>query len=147
LSTPERIRTLRLQSGRSEQDLAAELGLTQVAYSSLEQQDGEIEAAISISQALRLANLLSTDLLEILGETEKPTRVPIARVRAALNQQLGHSSEAREGLQDAINWDLEAFLEGAAEWTSVYTIEFLKSLAVATEIDWQVLLAGIEPAS
>jgi hypothetical protein len=84
-------------------------------------------------------------LLELLGETEKPMQVPIARVRAALNEQLGHSSEAREGLQDAINWDLEAFLEGSAEWTSVYTIEFLKNLAVATEIDWQVLLAGIQP--
>ena len=70
--TAERIQALRLKSGRTEQELAGELGLTINSYSDLEQHDEELESAISIAQALKLANLLHTDLLTLLGETEIP---------------------------------------------------------------------------
>jgi hypothetical protein len=109
----------------------------------LEQHDEELESAISIAQALKLANLLHTDLLTLLGETEIPVRMPIARVRAALNAQLGKSAEAKELMEDTLNWDLGPFLEGLDEWTTVYTIGFVRQLATAIEVDWQVLLAGI----
>jgi transcriptional regulator with XRE-family HTH domain len=141
--TAERIQVLRLKSGRTEQELAAELGLTSNSYSDLEQHDEELESAISIAQALKLASLLHTDLLTLLGETEIPVRMPIARVRSALNAQLGKSAEAKELMEDTLNWDLGPFLEGLDEWTTVYTIDFVKQLALAIEVDWQVLLAGI----
>ena len=141
--TAERIQVLRLKSGRTEQELASELGLTIDSYSDLEQRDEELESAISIAQALKLANLLHTDLLTLLGETEIPVRMPIARVRSALNAQLGKSAEAKELMEDTLNWDLGPFLEGMDEWTTVYTIDFVRQLATAIEVDWQVLLAGI----
>ncbi|HTB90983.1 MAG TPA: helix-turn-helix transcriptional regulator [Steroidobacteraceae bacterium] len=144
--TAERIQALRLKSGRTEQELAGELGLTINSYSDLEQHDEELESAISIAQALKLANLLHTDLLTLLGETEIPVRMPIARVRSALNAQLGKSAEARELMEDTLNWDLGPFLEGLNEWTTVYTIDFVRQLATAIEVDWQVLLAGIADA-
>jgi transcriptional regulator with XRE-family HTH domain len=139
----ERIQGQRLKSGRTEQELAGELGLTINSYSDLEQHDEELESAISIAQALKLASLLHTDLLTLLGETEIPVRMPIARVRSALNAQLGKSAEAKELMEDTLNWDLGPFLEGLDEWTTVYTIDFVKQLAIAIEVDWQVLLAGI----
>ena len=141
--TAERIQVLRLKSGRTEQELASELGLTIHSYSDLERHDEELESAVSIAQALKLANLLHTDLLALLGETEIPVKMPIARVRSALNAQLGNSAEAREVMEDTINWDLGPFLEGSDEWTTVYTIDFVRQLAIAIEVDWQVLLAGI----
>jgi transcriptional regulator with XRE-family HTH domain len=141
--TAERIQVLRLKSGRTEQELASELGLTIHSYSDLERHDEELESAVSIAQALKLANLLHTDLLALLGETEIPVKMPIARVRLALNAQLGNSAEAREVMEDTINWDLGPFLEGSGEWTTVYTIDFVRQLAIAIEVDWQVLLAGI----
>jgi len=141
--TAERVQVLRLKSGRTEQELASELGLTIHSYSDLEQHDEELESAVSIAQALKLANLLQTDLLVLLGETEIPVKMPIARVRSALNAQLGNSAEAREVMEDTINWDLGPFLEGSDEWTTVYTIDFVRQLAIAIEVDWQVLLAGI----
>jgi transcriptional regulator with XRE-family HTH domain len=143
MGSGERIHALRLKSGRTEQELAGELGLTIQSYRDLEQHDEEIETAISIALALKLARLLHTDLLTLLGETEIPVKMPIARVRSALNAQLGKSAEAKELLEDTINWNLGPFLEGFAEWTSVYTIDFVRQLAVAIEVDWQVLLAGI----
>jgi transcriptional regulator with XRE-family HTH domain len=143
IGTAERIQALRLKSGRTEQDLANELGLTIHSYCDLEQHDGEIDSAVSIAQALKLAKLLDTDLLALLGETEIPVKMPIARVRSALNAQLGSSAEAKELMEDTINWDLGPFLEGSEEWTTVYTIDFLRQLAIAIEVDWQVLLAGI----
>ena len=141
--TAERIQVLRLKSGRTEQELAGELGLTIHSYSDLEQHDEELESAVSIAQALKLAKLLDTDLLTLLGETEIPAKMPIARVRSALNAQLGKSAQAKELMEDTINWDLGPFLEGSDEWTTVYTIDFVRQLAIAIEVDWQVLLAGI----
>jgi transcriptional regulator with XRE-family HTH domain len=141
--TAERIQVLRLKSGLTEQELASELGLTIHSYSDLEHHDEELESAVSIAQALKLAKLLHTDLLALLGETEIPVKMPIARVRSALNAQLGNSAEAKELMEDTINWDLGPFLEGSDEWTTVYTIDFVRQLAIAIEVDWQVLLAGI----
>jgi len=145
VGTAERIQALRVKSGRTEQELASELGLTIHSYSDLERHDEELESAVSIAQALKLAKLLDTDLLALLGETEIPVKMPIGRVRAALSAQLGNSGEAKELLEDTLNWDLGPFLEGSEEWTTVYTIEFVRQLATAIEVDWQVLLAGIAP--
>jgi hypothetical protein len=139
----ERIQVLRLKSERTDQELARELAITPHSYSDLERHDEELESAISLAQALKLAVLLNTDLLTLMGETEIPVKMPIARVRSALNAQLGKSAEAKELMEDTINWDLGPFLEGADEWTTVYTIEFVRQLATAIEVDWQVLLAGI----
>src|SRR5882757_2033501 len=139
----DRIGALRLESGRSELELANELGLTVDGYCDLEQQDSEVESVLSIAQALQLAKLLGTNLLGLLGEAEQPLKVPIARVRSALAAHLGSSAEAKEALQDAIDWDVGPFLEGSGEWTSVYTIEFIKKLAMAIEVDWQIVLAGV----
>jgi|HubBroStandDraft_5_1064220.scaffolds.fasta_scaffold184763_1 transcriptional regulator with XRE-family HTH domain len=141
--TAERIHALRLKSGRSENDLASALGVTLHAYGDLEQHDDEFESSVSIAQALKLADLLQTDILTLIGETEVPVRMPIARVRSALNAQLGKSAEAKELMEDTLNWDLGPFLEGSDEWTTVYTIDFIRQLALAIEVDWQVLLAGI----
>ena len=143
MGTAERIQALRLKTRRTERELASELGLTIHSYCDLEQHDEELESAVSISQALKLAKLLHTDILTLLGETEIPVRMPIARVRSALNAQLGNSAEARELMEDTINWDLGPFLDGSDEWTTVYTIDFVRQLAIAIEVDWQVLLAGI----
>jgi transcriptional regulator with XRE-family HTH domain len=143
IGTAERIQALRVKSGRTEQELASDLGLTIHSYSDLEQHDEELESAVSIAQALKLAKLLDTDLLTLLGETEIPVKMPIVRVRAALSAQLGNSGEAKELMEDTLNWDLGPFLEGSEEWTTVYTIEFVRQLATAIEVDWQVLLAGI----
>jgi transcriptional regulator with XRE-family HTH domain len=143
IGTAERTQALRVKSGRTEQELANELGLTVHSYRDLEQHDEELESAVSIAQVLKLAKLLDTDLLTLLGETEIPVKMPIARVRSALNAQLGKSAEAKELMEDTLNWDLGPFLEGSDEWTTVYTIDFVRRLAIAIEVDWQVLLAGI----
>ena len=139
----DRIGALRLESGRSELELANELGLTVDGYCDLEQQDTELESVLSIAQALKLAKLLGTNVLALLGEPEQPSKVPISRVSTALAAHLGSSAEAKEALEDEIDWDLGPFLEGADEWRSVYTIEFIKKLAAAIEVDWQILLAGL----
>ena len=143
MGVADRIGALRLESGRSELELANELGLTVDGYYDLEQHDSEFESVLSIAQALKLAQLLGTNVLGLLGEDEQPLKVPIARVRSALAAHLGSSAEAKEALEDVIDWDLGPFLDGSDAWMSVYTIEFIKKMATAIEVDWQVVLAGI----
>jgi transcriptional regulator with XRE-family HTH domain len=143
MNIADRIGALRLESGSSGVELADELGLTVDGYGELERQDSELETVLSIAQALKLAKLLGTDLLGLMGEADPTVKVPISRVRSALAAHLGNSAEAKEILEDQIDWDVGPFLEGSAEWTSVYTLEFLKKLAVAIEVDWPVLVAGL----
>jgi transcriptional regulator with XRE-family HTH domain len=145
-TTADRIHEARLRSGHSEQELASALGLTVHSYRDLELHDDELESSVSIAQAVKLAALLQSDLLTLIGETEIPVKMPIARVRSALSAQLGKSAEAKELMEDTLNWDLGPFLDGAEEWTTVYTIDFVKQLATTIEVDWQVLLAGITAA-
>ena len=105
-----------------------------------------MESALSLAQVLKLSKLLGTDVLGVLGVAEPTTKLPIAKVRSALAAHLGNSAEAREALEDVIDWDLGPFLDGSEEWVSVYTLEFIKKLAVEIEVDWQVVLAGIGDA-
>src|SRR5882757_6878729 len=108
----DRIGALRLESGRSELELANELGLTVDGYCDLEQQDSELESVLSIAQALKLARLLGTNLLGLLGEAEQPLEVPGARVSWALAADVGSSAEAEEALEDDSVWDVTRFIVG-----------------------------------
>jgi transcriptional regulator with XRE-family HTH domain len=144
MGVADRIGALRLKSGRSELELANELGLTVNGYCDLEEDDSEIESVLSLSQVMKLAMLLGTDVLGLLGEAEPATKVPIARVRSSLAEYLGNSAEAKESFEDLIDWDVGPFVAGSDEWTSVYTLEFIKKLAVAIEVDWQVIVAGLK---
>jgi transcriptional regulator with XRE-family HTH domain len=152
-NSAQHLRELRLKSGRSEGELAAALGLTPQGYTDLEHYDSDIDSAISIQQALELARLLGTDLAGLIEPNGEPNGKPngkpivpvrIGVVRAALVTQLERSPEAREVLEDAIDWDLGPFLEGLPQWTTVYTLEFLRRLATIVDIDWRRLLVGIE---
>ena len=133
-----------MRTGVSEVDLAGALGVTVQGVSDLEEDDAEVENTLSIPQGLKLAELLSTDILELLGEAEKPTPLPVARVRTALAAQFERAPDAREALEDEIDWDLGPFLEGSREWGSVYTIAFVKRLSAAVGLDWRAVLKGIE---
>ncbi len=142
----QRIRGLRVKSGRSESELADALGVTRQAYADLERFDSEVDSVISIRQALNLARLLDTDITALLGESAEGAPVPIAAVRAALIAQLERSPDSREALEDAIDWDIGPFLEAGAEWSTVYTLEFLRRLATLVDLDWRRLLAGLDRA-
>lgn len=144
-SIADRIRELRLKSGRSESEFADALGLTTDAYADLERYDSEIDSTLSISQALLLAELLGTPIVDLLGEGDaQAAAVSIATVRAAIATQVARSPDAREALEDAIDWDLGPFLEAQREWSTVYTLDFLRRLAALVDLDWRRLLAGLE---
>jgi transcriptional regulator with XRE-family HTH domain len=142
----ERIGTLRLRSGRSEDELADALGVTPHSIRDLQEDDAELETVLSIPQALKLAQTLSIDILELLGEAEKPAPLPVARVRAGLMAQFRQAPDSREALEDEIDWDIGPFLEGLNEWESVYTIAFVKRLSDALGLDWRAVLQGIAVA-
>lgn len=138
-----RIRERRLALARSEQELSEALGITPTAYARLEELDEELHTVRSIDEALRLAGLLSTDLLTLYAEPGQPHPIKIALVRQALSVQLSGDSSLREILEDQLDWDLGPFLEGLEQWTSVYTLEFLERLALAMGVDWRRLIAGL----
>jgi hypothetical protein len=46
-------------------------------------------------------------------------------------------------LEDLIDWDLGPFLEGADQWMTVYTLDFIKSLSSAIGLNYAEVLAGL----
>lgn len=139
----ERIRDLRGKSGRTEQELADLLGLTVEGYCDLEQYDDELESTISIAQAVALARLLGRDLAEIVGEPAGSPALRMSAIRAGMSEQLARSPGAREELEDLIDWDLGPFLDGADQWMTVYTLDFIKRLSTAIGLTYGEVLAGL----
>ena len=60
-----------------------------------------------------------------------------------MSEQLGRSPGAREELEDLIDWDLGPFLEGADQWMTVYTLDFVKRLSTAIGLSYGDVLAGL----
>ena len=147
MATADRIRNLRAKSGRTERELADTLGLTLEGYCDLEQYDDEVETTISIAQALTLARLLGAELSEMLGEPVGSAPIGIQAIRAGMVAQLVRSPGAREELEDLIDWDLGPFLEGTDEWTTVYTLDFMKRLSTAIGLTYGEVLAGLSGRS
>jgi transcriptional regulator with XRE-family HTH domain len=143
MAIADRIRDLRGKSGRTERELADALGLTIEGYRDLEQYDDELETTISIAQAVILARLLGTNLLEMIGESAASTQIQISAIRAGMVAELGRSPGAREELEDLIDWDLGPFLEGADQWMTVYTLDFIKSLSTAIGLNYGEVLPGL----
>ena len=139
----KQIRISRTGLRLSEEDLAAALGVTAHVIRSLEDDDTEFETALSIPQTLELAQLLSADILDLLGEVNKPGPLPVAQLRAALTAEFSRAPDSREMLEDEIDWDLGPLLEGLRGWDSVYTIAFVKRLATAIGCDWRAVLQGV----
>lgn len=102
-----------------------------------------LETTLSIAQAVTLVRLLGTDLPEIIGEPAVSGKIQISAIRAGMEGQLGRSPGAREELEDLIDWDLGPFLEGADQWTTVYTLDFIKSLSTAIGLNYGEVLAGV----
>jgi transcriptional regulator with XRE-family HTH domain len=75
----QRIRALRLKSGRSESELADALGVTRQAYADLERFDSEVDSVISIHQALNLARLLEPISRHCSGKARRPRRCRLPR--------------------------------------------------------------------
>jgi transcriptional regulator with XRE-family HTH domain len=143
MAIADRIRDLRDKSGRTERVLADALGLTVEAYGDLEQYDDELETTVSIAQAMMLARLLGADLSEIIGESVASAPMRIAAIRAGMVAELARSPGAREELEDLIDWDLGPFLEGTDQWMTVYTLDFMRSLATAIGLSYGEVLAGL----
>jgi DNA-binding XRE family transcriptional regulator len=143
MAIADRIRDLRGRSGRTERELADLLGLTVEAYCDLEQYDEELETTLSIAQAVTLARLLGTDLSQMIGDSAGATQVRISAIRAGMAPQLDSSPGAREQLEDLIDWDLGPFLEGADQWMTVYTLDFIRSLSAAIGLNYGEVLAGL----
>jgi len=139
----DRIRDLRGKSGRTERELADTLGLTVEGYCDLERYDDELESTISIAQAVTLARLLGREISDIVWESAGPQAVRMSAIRAGMSEQLGRSPGAREELEDLIDWDLGPFLEGADQWMTVYTLDFVKRLSTAIGLSYGDVLAGL----
>ncbi len=112
----ERIRTLRKRLGRSSAEIAALVGLGDMAYFDLEHYDDELSTVVSLAVIKRLASVLGvpTPALFFDESAAMPTRrISHAELTLFVKALIADGS-SQEALEAEIGWSLDDFLESDA---------------------------------
>ncbi len=144
MGVSERIRSRR-QSLRLElKEVAEALHLSEVAYREIEREEDELCDALEFSTAVKLARVLNTKLLDLIGEEfdyVQGGRISFDEVRELIMEKM----ELSEIHPDELSWDIDEFLE-EPETALKYPIFFLKLLASEVGFDWRAVVANYEAA-
>ena len=134
-----RIENLRVESGKTDVEVALYLGLSIYEYGDLEAYDNEIIDVISIKTARRLAALYQESLLEFLcPEQEKWPEEQLSwrnmadRTVEVINKEALSVEEA----EDQVGWYLKDFLTNPESYFEENPIMFVKDLASFLGIHW-----------
>jgi transcriptional regulator with XRE-family HTH domain len=137
----ERIKNLRLASGRSEDELAAMLGISIHSYWDLEAYDNELFTCVSLEQAQRLMRALGTDLTSFISPAgELSSRVSLDQAVTALRELAEQRGWSVAELSDEVGWELDEFLRTPRQTAAAQNLDFFKDIAAPLGLDWHCLL-------
>jgi transcriptional regulator with XRE-family HTH domain len=145
MGSAEAIRRARERTGRSEAELAAEIGITLEWYADLERYDDEFETTITVHQARQLATLLNTSMLELLGHPF-PAASPASPTLRALVRERASDEVSLRALEERVGWELEPLMDDSQDFDSLVPITAYVQIAAALGVDWRQLLAAGSPA-
>ena len=140
--TAERIEAFREKSGKSESEIAEAMGVETSYYSSLEKSDEQFFFSTSISEALKLAEQLGIDLLELLAPDSKKEgigRMSFSQLSQYIINHIGQKGITIEEFEEQTGWQIEDFISNP-ESGRENPIIFLIDVGKALEIDWLSLV-------
>jgi transcriptional regulator with XRE-family HTH domain len=139
------IRAFRIRAGKTPAEMALALGLNEAWYGDLEQRDGELASTLSLFQAMELSSALGVQLHEILGEDISTVEsIPIMALPERINAYLHQEGLSRQEFEDAVDWELEAFMSAPIKVAAELPLAFLQSLAAALDLNWLSLVPDAE---
>jgi transcriptional regulator with XRE-family HTH domain len=139
--TANRIQTLRKRTGKSSDEIASLVGLSDMAYFDLEAYDDELVMALSLEQVRRLADVLgvSTQMLFLDEPAPKVPSTSYSELVSLVTARIAQAGD-QKAFENEVGWDLGAFLESEATALSTYGVDFLQSLCTHVGVDWMTAL-------
>jgi len=138
MNDPERIQMLRSRTGRTASEIAALVGISDMAYFDLEFHDDELRSVPSLATVKQLASVFGVPTRRLFDDASEPPsgpRLSYTDLVTRARQRIA-SDGTQEKLEDAIGWYLDAFLRSEAAAMAEYPVEFLIELCQSLGIDW-----------
>jgi transcriptional regulator with XRE-family HTH domain len=142
----DRLKTLRLKAGQDPEGLADQIGITAEWYLDLENEPGELEAGLDMTQLRKLAILLNVGLAYLItGETIPDTVPTLSYLELArrLRMRLGQGIDIPT-LEEKTGWDLAAFLKNPEADGWEQRAPFFRDVCRELELDWRGVLRYCE---
>jgi transcriptional regulator with XRE-family HTH domain len=137
----KRISELRKITGRTQNQMASLLEMSDMSFFDLESHDDEIIRAAHPLKTIRaLADSLGVTVYDLLKEDDlqlssfKP--IPYSELVKLVERNIVEQGLSIEQYEDKIGWHLTAFFQSENLFLNDYTIEFLGELAKQLKLDW-----------
>jgi transcriptional regulator with XRE-family HTH domain len=140
--TAKRIQALRKRTGKSIGEIASLVGLGDMAYFDLETYDDELVTVLSLEQVRRLGDALGVSTQMLFSDQPTPAEFRSNSYDDLVSLVRAHIVRAgsKEAVENALGWELDAFLESEATALSSYSAEFLQALCAHVGVDWMTAL-------
>lgn len=135
----ERIAMLRIESGKSDAELADQLGISIYEYGDIEAYDDEIIDAVPLETAVKLAALYQVSLLGLIvpnrqlwPEENFSPQYLAEKVIEVVNKKGISIGEA----EDQVGWHLSEFLSNPNDFIKEQPLTFIKDLTSFLSVPW-----------
>ena len=145
----ERLKGLRIKAGLDGEGLADQIGISAEWYGDLENEPGEMEASLDLTQLRKLAVLVHVGLGFLLTGAIIPDEVPplsFLEIARRLRLRLEHSPDVQD-LEEKTGWDLASFLKRPGEEGWEQRAPFFQDVCAELELDWRGVLKYCESIS
>jgi transcriptional regulator with XRE-family HTH domain len=137
MGTAAQIRSNRIRTGKSQAEVAEQLGLNDAWYADLERNDDELTSTLTMFQAMELAAILGESLVDLLGDGNAPDRhISIMELPGLINEHVAQAGISIEQFEEKLGWELQEFLDSPFKVAAELPIAFLQALAKYLGINW-----------
>jgi transcriptional regulator with XRE-family HTH domain len=138
---PERIKGLRERVGKSPDEVASLVGLSDMAYFDLESYEDELRTVLSLRQVKRLAAALGVATSALFVDDATPPNRSISHdeLVTLVHRHLA-TGVSRETFEEEVGWELDSLFESEVATLSDYCVEFLEALCSRIGVDWMAAL-------
>lgn len=137
-----RLKALRLKAGQDPEGLADQIGISAAWYENLENEPGELETALDLSQLRKLSLLLNVGAGYLILGAPIPESVPMLsflELARRIRLQIGSPADL-EILEEKSGWDLSGFLKHPEADGWEFPLPFYRDLADSLGLDWRGVL-------
>ena len=135
-----RIRALRIRAGKSQVQLARELGIDIAWYADLERRDEELADTLTIFKAMELASLVGVTLFELVNQPAVAARIAITTLPDKVVTAMKRDGVSVRQLEKDLGFDLHGFLASPIRAATELPIAFFQQLSARLGINWLALI-------
>ena len=140
----DRIRLARTALGIEPGVAAARLGLNFESYADLELFDDEVFTTLSLTEVLKLAEMLHLSAVELLTTDDhaRTAAVSMSSLMKTVQARIQEDGTTVESFGDRIGWDIaSALAEPSSAWQD-WNVDCLIDVCTAVGVEWPAILSS-----